>query len=633
MKRRLGISLTLTLALIATPVLGACQKKESADANGTAVEVSESEPQEQAAEVETSEYEGTLFSAYQGKLVIAGEEGDLELVTGADTVYDTADLGEMYLDDIVSVTYHADEKGNHADKVTLVEHFETPLAFEGELVDSDDDSLTLANESLSATFQIDADSYIVGDLSRGDKVELTYLGNLSENPYADVVAVVNEAEPPETHVVHGLVSELAGRTVLVGIDSAHAYRFTITDGTQISGAASHISIGDQIDLTYKGRISEQPDALSIKVVKSALWSTFVINGTVTAVEKGSVTLDSGMATYTFVTNANTKYCGENPTKGYRAEITYTGELGKNPEVVIIYCAKSAQEAGKAAAEEKKGKKDSGAKVDDNTGKTDTNDLQDADDKTTENEGRTGQPLPSAEEESGTAKTLTDDLENEADVVEPTPEQKEQQKTEAAETAQEPEQKPQADAVVEQQEPAAEEKPAAEPEAEVEAEPEPEPEPEPQVEAEPEPEPEAEPEPQVETEPEPEPAEPVVESEPEAEPESEPEAEPQVEAGPVASPLVNGQGTIVKGNEKDKTIEIALKNGETITLKYDKDTKVPSGYLPQKDDVIEIEYDSTNQMLKSIKLVDRKAEAEVVPEQNEGDTNTSEAPENTEEEQG
>ncbi|MBR3385175.1 MAG: hypothetical protein IKG69_08265, partial [Atopobiaceae bacterium] len=84
-------------------------------------------------------------------------------------------------------------------------------------------------------------------------------------------------------------------------------------------------------------------------------------------------------------------------------------------------------------------------------------------------------------------------------------------------------------------------------------------------------------------------------------------------------VVVGQGTIVKVNgDKDEesrdeadenTIEVELKNGETIVLKVDDDTKIAAGYFPQKDDVVEVTYGSTSLMLREIKLLDRKVEPE------------------------
>ena len=53
----------------------------------------------------------------------------------------------------------------------------------------------------------------------------------------------------------------------------------------------------------------------------------------------------------------------------------------------------------------------------------------------------------------------------------------------------------------------------------------------------------------------------------------------------------------------------MKNGETITLKFDDDTKIAAGYILQEEDVVEVTYGSTSLVLKEIKLLDRKVEPE------------------------
>jgi hypothetical protein len=334
MRKSLSGALAGALALTLSLALGACGGQQQTQDSGSAKpEVSDTK----AAEYETSEYEGTLLTAYDRQIVLAGESGDMEFVTDDNTTYDTGDMGQMYLDDIVAVTYHEENGANHVDKVVLVEHMETPLEFAGELVDVTKDSLTLADNKLSVTFQIDNDSYIVGDLSKGDKVELTYLGDISEYPYADVVAVVEEAQETKTSVIHGMISELSGRTVLLSIDSAHAYRFVVTESTEIVGAAKDIAVGDQVDVTYQGAIDKQPDALRVNVVKRSDGRAYVINGTVAEVGNNSVTLDTGAAKYTFAASSATKYYGEKPAKGYSAEITYTGNLTDKPEAVVCVC--------------------------------------------------------------------------------------------------------------------------------------------------------------------------------------------------------------------------------------------------------------------------------------------------------
>jgi len=568
MGRKLRGALSIALALSTTLAMGACGSKQQGNANET------STGEVQVAEAKTSVYEGTLLTAYDRKVVLSGADGDMEFVTSDATLYKTGDEGQMYLDDIVSVTYHAEAGVNYADEIDLVEHMDTAIEFAGVLVDSGDDFITLVNNKLSATFLIDEDSYIVGDLSKGDQIELTYLGDLSDYPYANVVAVVKEVELPKTTTISGIVSEISGRTVLVGIDSAHAYRFVVTDKTDISGAADHIKVGDQIEVTFEGKIESQPDALGIKVVKSTQVRAYTINGTIVSADKGSVTLDTGKGKYAFSTTDSTRYHGEKPAKGYKAEITYTGELSGKPQACVISCTKSPKDAKQAAAKKDADKK----KAEEAKKAEEERKKKEEEAKKAEEEKKKEEEAKKAEEEKKEETTKPE----EDEAVEPTTEPETTEPTTEPETVE----------------------PTTEPET---VEPTTEPET-----TEPTTEPET-------TEPttEPETTEPTTEPET-TEPETtEPTTEPQTEEEVAQTDPdmgVCGQGTIVKGDEKKKTVEIELKDGKKITLEYDKDTKIAAGYIPEKGDVVKIEYGSTSKKLKSIQLVSRpEAEPEATAE--------------------
>ena len=632
MKRKLQVAFAAMLALAMSLALGACAAQEAT--------------QDTAQETATSEeYTGTLALAVQHELVIAGSEGDMDFVTDENTVYNMGDLGQMYLDDTVSVKYHADDSGNHADEVILVEHMEKALDFAGALVESDDDSITLTNDDMTVTFQIDSDTYIVGDLSKGDEIELTYLGDISEYPYANVVAVVTEVEQPETHTVRGSVSELAGGTLLLGIDSAHAFRFNITDATAVSGIATDIAVGDHVEITYEGSVAEQPNALSVKILKRAEEHAYLINGKISDTASNSVTLDTGMAKYTFATNSDTKFNGEKPTVGYLAEITYTGSLSDNPKAVVVYCVKSAKTANKETAKKQDSKSNSkssssSAKKTDSkessskktngsdgsqqaTPKSDSSVKQASDSSQSSSQGTSSgtasesksspapTPVPASESDAsenpdtegdqnsdasenpdteGDQGAGSDESQDEGDQGAGSDEGQEPEGDQGAGADEGQDEGDQGAGADEGQEPEGTEPEATEPEAS------PEPEPEPDI-AEPEQEPEAAPEP----EPEPEP-----EAAPEPEPEPEPEAAPEPEPEPEM--VVSGKGTIVKGSESKQSVQIEI-NGKKVTLKFDGSTNISSGYVPQKGDVVKVEYGSDSMVLKDIQLVSREAESD------------------------
>ncbi len=600
MDKKLRNLFSIALAMTIAVSLGACGAKKQDEAANTQTEAETSTTKVASEDAETSVYEGTLLTAYDQHVVIAGEEGDVEFVTNDNTLYKAGEEGQMYLDDIVSVTYHVNDDVKYADEIDLIEHMDDPLEYAGVLVDSGDDYITLVNKGLSVTFQIDEESYIVGDLTRGDEIELTYLGDLSEYPYANVVAVVKEVELPTTSTVHGVVSEISGNTVLVGIDSAHAYRFGITDKTTISGAATKLSVGDQIDVTFEGKIGDQPNAISIKVVKTNQNRAYTINGTISSADDSSVTLDTGKAKYVFSIGKTTKLTGEKPAKGYKAEITYTGDLNNKPQASIIYCVKDAKETSKADAKKEQAKQ-ANAKKAESPKKTD-------DKKAEESKKQDAKKTDDKKAEEAKAQADAEALAK-AEAEAKAKAEIEAEEKAKAEAEAEAKAKAEAEAQAE-----AEAKAKAEAEAEAQAkeqaedtEPEtsaPEPEPEPDV---------------VEPEPEPENVEPTEDenaTQTEAETTTDPEAtgdsenateEQAAQTNPDLG--ISGQGTIVAGDEKEKTIEIELKDGKKITLKYDDDTKIAAGYIPMKGDVVKVEYGNTSMLLKDIQLVSRPEAAE------------------------
>ena len=586
MGRKLIITFSAAFALMMTLMLGACAANEKA---------------------EVSEYTGTLVTAYQNQMVLAGDQGDMEFVTSEATKYNRE---TMYLDDVVSVKYHVDEKGNQADEVLLVEHMDPAIPFAGTLVDVDEDTISLASDKLTVTFLIDEDSYIVGDLSKGDEIELTYLGDINEYPYANVVAVVKEVEQPKIHTVHGAIAELAGGTLLLSIDSAHAYRFVVANDTEISGAANDLAVGDTVDVTYAGNIKQQPNAQAIKIVKRSDKRTFTINGKIANVENAAVTLDTGQAKYTFATNNDTKFYGEKPANGYKAEITYTGNLNDKPVASIIYSVKDEKTANKATAKKKESKSSSSSKASSSSAakkeststsakseakKSESSSQQNAESKSsaTEKKSEASQEAKKKTEDKSGQEEKKQPAKPEADEPEPAADEEQTPEPVPDEPEEEQAPEPEGDDPVPNE---PEEEPVTEPEEEPTAD-EPEPaadEPEPTAD-EPEPEPEAD---------EPEPAA--------DEPEPEPEPEPVVEEPePVKDMGVSAQGTIIKVNEKKKTYEIEVK-GKKLTLKADKDTKVSSGYTPLEGDVIKVEYGSESLTLKKIQLVDRAPEPKAEP---------------------
>ena len=542
MKKKLSLVVPLILALATVLALGACggAQPQKADDGKAKTETTQ-------AKVETGTYEGTLLTAYKNQMVLSGKDGDMEFQTDKKTVYKMGDVDAMYLDDKLSVKYHVDGKVKYVDEVSVVEHQEPALEFAGELVHFDDDSVTLSNSKLTVTFQTDSDTYIVGDFSRGDGIELTYYGDLSEYPYADVIAVVDEASEAEKVTAHGIVSELTGGTLLLGIDSAHAYRFAVTDDTKVSGAANDVAVGDRVDITYKGNIKNIPDALNVNVTSRAKGRASVVNGKVATVAKNSITVDTGKAKYSFGTNDDTKYYGDKPADGLRTEVTYTGNLDDNPQAGVVYCVKSAAAAKKKPAKKKEAQS---SKTSSSAGKKES-DTSKKDSEATQKDSAAEQQSTSeqkAKPEKNTEPKANSKPanENKSDTESDSGTKDESGAVDEDESADEPK------SDTDDQEGGSDDTDSGDVDQDEDSD-------------------------------------------------GEPASTEQADVN------VSGKGTIVKIDEDAKTMQIELKDGTKATLSYDGDTKISSGYTPEKGDEVKVVYGSDSSMLKDVQLINKTAD--------------------------
>ena len=588
MKKAIRAAAILALSAVMLIVMGACGKGEAASITGQ------------------------LLNASDNTITISSDDGPVEIKTGKGTVYRIGESDKLCIGDTVDVTYHESFGKKSADEVTLVEHIQADLIFEGTVVQYKGDGLIVASESLTVSFTCDDSTDVDGDISVGDTVKVVYTGDISEYPYAKSVSVTAENEKPEVKTLSGIVSEFTETTILIAIDSATSYRFTIDKTTAVTGVSKYVFIGDSVNVSYSGKLDES-----------------TVNGTIRSVGKDCVTLDTGKKSYVIHTNEKTKYSGDKPEKGCRSEITYTGKLSEGAMATNIFCVKATPEPVITYR----------VTFTDGNGKViNTQDVKKGDAaKAPANPSLDGYTFKGWDQDfSKITKDLTVNAlweQNPAPAPEPTPE------------------------------------PTPEPEPEPEPTPEPEPEPTPIPEdaitaegmitkwgidgtstfsvlledggmiileagdfteiasgyfpaeedtvkvtymkedmkalkieliekgggGEPEPAPEPEPEPTPEPEPEPTP-------EPEPAPEPDPVQEPDVK--------IDALGTIVEGDEEKQTCTIQTDDGEMITLNITKDTKIASGYFPQKGDAVKITYTKTAMLLRDIQLLSRP---EPVPE--------------------
>ena len=503
MKRGIRAAAILVISAALLIMLGACGKSE------------------------TARITGRLLNASEGNITVSSDDGPVEIETGKETVYRLGDSDKLCIGDTIDVTYHESFGKKSADEVTIIEHIQQDLIFEGTVVQYREDGIVVAGRSLTVSFIRDSKTDAAGDVNVGDTVEVVYTGDISEYPYAKKVTVTEENKKPEVKTLSGIVSEFTETTILIAIDSATSYRFTIDKTTAVTGVSKYVFIGDSVNVSYSGKLDESPLAIEINIVKEAQEDRNTVNGTIRSVGKDCVTLDTGKKSYVIHTNEKTKYSGDKPEKGCRSEITYTGKLSKGAMATNIFCVKATPEPVITYR----------VTFTDGNGKIiNTQDVKKGDAaKAPANPSLDGYTFKGWDQDfSKITKDLTVNAlweQNPAPAPEPTPE------------------------------------PA------------------------PEPEPEPTPEPEPEPTPEPEPA-----------PEPDPVQEPDVK--------IDALGTIVEGDEEKQTCTIQTDDGEMITINITKDTKIASGYFPQKGDAVKITYTKTAMLLRDIQLLSRP---EPVPE--------------------
>ncbi len=242
-----GIKRIISMLTVLVMIIGLCSCSKPAPEPEPAPEA---ETVEETAEETASGdvFAGEMIDAQNNRLVVKGTDETMLFATTDKTDYDLKEEKELCVGDKIEVNYHKGDDMFVADKVTLTEHEEELLVFGGEVTELEKDFLTVHSESLTVVFTYNSRTKFQGDLTKGDSVTVTYKGNISGNPHAVSVVVIQEKQEKAEKSIHGTVSQIAKDSVVISIDSAHAARFRVTSDTKITGDAKELKLGDEVHL-------------------------------------------------------------------------------------------------------------------------------------------------------------------------------------------------------------------------------------------------------------------------------------------------------------------------------------------------------------------------------------------------
>ena len=319
MKKHIRAMLALATVLIMAFTMGSCSLKADAD------------------EI----FSGELVDAQNERLVVKSPDKTMLFVTTAKTEYDLGEDEEgLCVGDKLDVSFHKEKDIYVADTVKVTEHKDDTLVFGGQVTELEKHYITIRSESLTAGFDYDEETEIVGNLTKGDSVTVTYKGNISERPYAISIVVIQEKREEVLKSIHGTVSEATDKSVLVSMDSADAARFKVTEDTIIKGDAKKVIAGDEVTLVYTGEIGKDPVARTITIKRDMDQKYYVMDGVIDKVAKDTITIKTMNRSYKFKIAKDTRIQNKKyMEKDHKCTITYVGDLFKDPTAASIYCSK------------------------------------------------------------------------------------------------------------------------------------------------------------------------------------------------------------------------------------------------------------------------------------------------------
>ncbi len=320
--------------------------------------VFEKSEEEKTEKPDSGEFTGTAAEIIRNVVFVKEADGQAHMcLWTADTDFDFGKENILGLDDEIRVEFETQGGQFLTKKLTVLKHKMKMYWFEGTVTELTEKAVTVASSAMTVTFSMDKDTIVTkGKLSKGDQVSVGYTGDISDTPYAASITVLKENDTPETFMVNGIVSDIVGNATLLSIDSAHAYWFWTDEKTKFEGKQPEI--GDSINVTYSGDISQTPTAIRINVVRQAKADGYyTMAGEVVSTDGGKITLKVGTNEYVFRVGSDTVMTGDACKPGVQAVVTYVNALNNDPMLISVYCTAGNEPKAeqKEAAEENKDK--------------------------------------------------------------------------------------------------------------------------------------------------------------------------------------------------------------------------------------------------------------------------------------
>ena len=271
--------------------------------------------------VEKGETTGEVQIVRADSLIVSSATDVKDFITDENTIYYLGEDNKISVDDIVNVKYHTEGKKVYADRISIVKYAHYEKTFSGTVSDVNSYEVTVNSKSTTVTFVKNDATKVSGKLSKGDEIQVTYTGNLSEHPIATEIKVTKENEEVKTAKVSGIVSEFSDKSLTISIDSATSYKFALTKDTKIDGVVKFLKAGESVKVTYTGDLKKNPTAVKIDIVEETKMQFSTINGSIKKVDDKYITLATDKKEYNIGIDKNTKYKGDKPEKGCKSEIT------------------------------------------------------------------------------------------------------------------------------------------------------------------------------------------------------------------------------------------------------------------------------------------------------------------------